>query len=469
MHALIFLFRYRTQDEQDQYSGSSQDHIWFANQVPDFACATVATLNIVNNIPGLQMGKELRDFRQATRDMKPISRGEAIDDFAFVKRIHNSFARENDLLTADLHAKEKIAKQKKKAATAKALATKAANKAERDAKEEALNGSATSTRAASTRRRVPTAKASQTPSDRENKTSSKAVQSADRSPDLEDDREFKLSGKGKPRKKLISLKGPRKPDDAVKVESGEDEETPRRSGRARKAPNRGAYVSAADEETDQAGFHFIAYMPIKDHVWKMDGLDYHPIDMGTFGEGGNGADGGTGNWMHVVAPALQNRMEAAQEQGEISFTLLAVVHDPVVDDRRDLAKNIKTLRLVDNKLGLSKKSGTWHDSAYPKGSKDVLYGPSNEYDIFSIDISNATLPMDVVESIKRESSTELNKRRESIIQRQAQIRSSIRSAKMEEEQDEEKARHRRHLYYGTFIRKWMTALAEEEVLESLVG
>lgn len=133
VHALIFLFRYRTQDEQDQYSGSEQDHIWFANQVPDFACATVATLNIVNNIPGLQLGKDLRDFRDMTKDMDPISRGEKIDDFAFVKRIHNSFARENDLLTADVHAQEKIAKQKKKAATAKAQATKAAKKAEKDA------------------------------------------------------------------------------------------------------------------------------------------------------------------------------------------------------------------------------------------------------------------------------------------------------------------------------------------------
>lgn len=172
-----------------------------------------------------------------------------------------------------------------------------------------------------TRSRTSTAKGGYTSSDRENAPASKAIHSADTSPDLEDDRDFKLSGKGKPRSKLRSLQGPHKPDEDIEMA---DEEPPRRSGRPRNPPKRGAYVSEAIEKSEQAGFHFIAYMPIKDHVWKMDGLDYHPHDMGTFGVGGNGADGGTGNWMHVVAPALQNRMEAAQDQGEISFTLLAV-------------------------------------------------------------------------------------------------------------------------------------------------
>ncbi|KAI5361405.1 Putative peptidase C12, ubiquitin carboxyl-terminal hydrolase [Septoria linicola] len=453
VHALIFLFRYRTQDEQDQYTGTQQDHIWFANQVPDFACATIATLNIVNNIPGLQMGKELRDFRDFTNDMDPVTRGEMIDDFAFVRRIHNSFARENDLLTADLHAQEKIGKAKKKAATAKAQATKAAKKAEREAKEEALNGPSRASQRSSVRR------GSKTPSTTASTPVSKAVHSADASPQPEQDGDFKLSGKGKPRARL-NLKGPRKPE-----ASEEDGAQPRRSGRARKVPNRDVYVSEA-EESPQEGFHFVAYMPIDDHVWKMDGLDYHPHDMGTFGLGGNGADGGTGNWMHVVAPALQNRMSAAELEGEISFTLLAVVHDPIVDDRKSLFENIKALQAIDKRLDALYDD--WRSLDGAETSKETLLGPSDPYDIFNIDLDETELPASVqAKTSSEEDFMTLIEYRKPFLTKQAQIRSSIRSAKMMDDDDEEKARHRRH-DYGTFVRKWMTALAEQEILGDLL-
>ena len=128
VHALIFLFRYRETDKDDLVT-ECPANVWYAEQVPDFACATVALLNIVNNIPGLEMGKDLRNFKNFTQDMSPRLRGEAIDDFSFVKRIHNSFAREADILQADMHMKEKAVKARKRQAVAKALKTKAENAA----------------------------------------------------------------------------------------------------------------------------------------------------------------------------------------------------------------------------------------------------------------------------------------------------------------------------------------------------
>lgn len=32
---------------------------------------------------------------------------------------------------------------------------------------------------------------------------------------------------------------------------------------------------------DDAGFHFIAYVPVDDHVWKLDGLERQPQKLGT--------------------------------------------------------------------------------------------------------------------------------------------------------------------------------------------
>lgn len=50
-------------------------------------------LNIVNNIPDVDLGENLRSFKEFTMPFTPALRGDAINNFEFVKRIHNSFAR----------------------------------------------------------------------------------------------------------------------------------------------------------------------------------------------------------------------------------------------------------------------------------------------------------------------------------------------------------------------------------------
>jgi len=57
------------------------------------ACASVALLNIVNNVPNIELGENLRAFREFTASFSPALRGDAIGNFEFVKEIHNSFAR----------------------------------------------------------------------------------------------------------------------------------------------------------------------------------------------------------------------------------------------------------------------------------------------------------------------------------------------------------------------------------------
>ena len=78
VHALIFLFRYQGTDKT-KLETECPKQVWYAEQVPDFACATFALLNIINNIPGLEMGQQLRAFKQRTQDMTPRLRGDAID------------------------------------------------------------------------------------------------------------------------------------------------------------------------------------------------------------------------------------------------------------------------------------------------------------------------------------------------------------------------------------------------------
>ena len=59
----------------------------------DNACATLALLNIINNVPGLELGEQLTQFRDFTESFSPELRGEAVGSFEFVRQVHNSFAR----------------------------------------------------------------------------------------------------------------------------------------------------------------------------------------------------------------------------------------------------------------------------------------------------------------------------------------------------------------------------------------
>lgn len=62
-------------------------------QTANNACASVALLNIVNNVLCIELGDNLRAFKDFTKDFTPALRGDAIANFKFVKEIHNSFAR----------------------------------------------------------------------------------------------------------------------------------------------------------------------------------------------------------------------------------------------------------------------------------------------------------------------------------------------------------------------------------------
>jgi ubiquitin carboxyl-terminal hydrolase L5 len=98
------------------------DHVWFANQTHEFSCATTSLLNIVNNIPDVDIGEQLQSFKDFTKLLTPAQRGDQIGNFEFVKQIHNSFARKMDMLNIDLgmeNAYDERNKSKKKAAPLK--------------------------------------------------------------------------------------------------------------------------------------------------------------------------------------------------------------------------------------------------------------------------------------------------------------------------------------------------------------
>ncbi|KAJ4982985.1 Ubiquitin carboxyl-terminal hydrolase 2-like protein 1 [Stagonosporopsis vannaccii] len=110
IHGLILLYRYREHGSSDQTLGEGS-HVWFANQLPaQNSCATLAMINILMNNTDIKIGEHLQQFKDFTKDMAPYQRGEALASFDFVKKIHNSFAKEMDILEADKHLSYKVRK-----------------------------------------------------------------------------------------------------------------------------------------------------------------------------------------------------------------------------------------------------------------------------------------------------------------------------------------------------------------------
>ena len=384
VHAIIFLFRYQTTSSEGQAT-DCPSHVWFANQTPDVldgACASLALVNIVNNIPDLELGTEVKAFKSFTQGFRPHARGGAIDDFTFLKEIHNSFARELDILNADLVC------QRKYKANVKRRKVEASQDAKRAAKE---------------------------------------AKQAEKAATLGQTEIRRSTRSRKPRVKI--LQSDEEDDDGPLIDTDE-------------------------------GFHFIAYMPIDDEVWKLDGMDSFPQSLGR-PEPGN-------DWLSVVKPVLQDRM-AQYEQGQIEFSLMAVVQDRIIAARSELAANIHSLQAVQG--ALKEHTDPLNDSLATiadEGSvdSDLLTGMSVEYGISAVDVDTAETPKDIVDRIKVDSAQGLSQLKTELVTQQGACRAAVRDEMRSKEADAEQAMLRRH-DYRPFFTQWVKALKEEGVLDVL--
>ncbi|KAI4169674.1 MAG: hypothetical protein LQ346_008943 [Caloplaca aetnensis] len=309
VYGLIFLFRWREEDI-DKQEASCPKGIWFANQTINNACASVALLNIVNNIPELDLGEHLQQFKTFTADFTPALRGDAIANFGFVKSIHNSFARKMDMLNADLQLKN----------------------------------------------------------DAFSRTKSKA--------------------------------------------KGSDE--------------------------DNAGFHFIAFVPVQGKVWKLDGLQRQPQNLGSVTNE---------DWVDYVAPELQSRM-AEYEEGQIDFAILALVKEPKVNLIAALAENVKSILSLSERLDHVKPD--WKDflpsnsDGSSAANHDTLFGPCEHCELHQEAIDQAKLSTALAVKIESDVAEDLVKSRQKLITAQTSLRVSLDEERSTIQTDSERAASRRN-------------------------
>ncbi|KAI6173528.1 Ubiquitin carboxyl-terminal hydrolase [Aphelenchoides besseyi] len=99
VYGLIFLFKYRPDEEPYGKLVPDNKDIYFAQQVINNACATQAIVNLLLNLDQekVSLGPILENFRSFSLEMDPSSRGLCLSNSQEIRELHNSFARQNFL------------------------------------------------------------------------------------------------------------------------------------------------------------------------------------------------------------------------------------------------------------------------------------------------------------------------------------------------------------------------------------
>ncbi|CAG8466804.1 11389_t:CDS:10 [Ambispora gerdemannii] len=111
VYGLIFLFKVSMEiDKSGEEFDDDEEllQVYFANQVIDNACATQALLNIVLNCNQIEIGNDLNQFKNFTRDFKPPLKGLAMTNTNKFRENHNRFVRfEEDLDLVEIEKPKK--------------------------------------------------------------------------------------------------------------------------------------------------------------------------------------------------------------------------------------------------------------------------------------------------------------------------------------------------------------------------
>ncbi|THH18181.1 hypothetical protein EW146_g2769 [Bondarzewia mesenterica] len=95
IHALIFLFKWLPGAGEPESTGGQYDDVFpgfFAHQVVNNACATLAVLNALGNIPSLKTGQQLSDLISFTAGMDPQTRGMVVTSADWLREAHNALS-----------------------------------------------------------------------------------------------------------------------------------------------------------------------------------------------------------------------------------------------------------------------------------------------------------------------------------------------------------------------------------------
>ncbi|KAK0648740.1 ubiquitin carboxyl-terminal hydrolase [Cercophora newfieldiana] len=445
LYGLILLMPASSYVEQEEVEvvedGKS---IWFANQTTNNACGTIAMLNLIMNVEGLDLDDRLEDFRERSKDLSPPQRGALITRSTWIRAAHNAFSRRINHLGAalSLAGEARHAKMKKKS-PAKSK-PKAKPKAKSKAKSKPMARE--------------TAKSKNRPMTRGRTGAAAQKAAAEEGEEVVMDA-VQVGGAVEDVAEEAVEEGAEEDEEKDEEEDAEKEDSDGDDVPAKKAPS-----SVGSQERTH---HFIAFVPIENRVWRLDGLQCEPSVISVFDE--------NTDWFTVPIDEIQLRMEA---DGSQNWGLLAMCADPdsfsLERLRKEIAINVACIEALDNRWNTSP---FWTDMDEDFDSNTILCATNIDLAQFGLDDNGieAILEKDSrqVDSLqikycgKDADISEAIDCRERLVRRQKVLRTSYLTRSTGEKEEELVPELAALQDFTPAIHEWLKKLAEHGALQGL--
>ncbi|CAN9239708.1 unnamed protein product [Alternaria alternata] len=239
----------------------------------------------------------------------------------------------------------------------------------------------------------------------------------------------------------------------VKAQLLSEKAKPTKKGsKSRRAASADTVVSNdSAESVEDNAHHYIAFVPVGNEVWKLDGLDKQPTCMGSF----DPQQGET--WLESVS----NTISALMAAGDDDYGVIALTQSPLLSLRKNASLTINTLSQVDARLDnvSAAASQDWRNLV------DTNEQPPDPHMLgFEEHLADSPISPAVKATIDSEDLTQLLARRSLLLAKANQLAANIMMEMQNEAEENLKATQRRY-DSGPVIKKWLEMLAENGFLE----
>lgn len=154
---------------------------------------------------------------------------------------------------------------------------------------------------------------------------------------------------------------------------------------------------------------------------------------------------------------------AAYAEGDIEFSILGLVRDPLPDLIQQLASNVRSLEIINERF-MSQQD----PAAKPQATlTETVLGPEPSLALTRADIDAAVIGETMQAEYRGCSPTRLAQHQQELSQAQLELRGRIREEQQAHRADEDYATGRRY-DYGPAIRTWLRFLARKQLLAELL-
>jgi ubiquitin carboxyl-terminal hydrolase L5 len=204
---------------------------------------------------------------------------------------------------------------------------------------------------------------------------------------------------------------------------------------------------SSTESVEEAGHHYIAFVPVGNSVWKLDGFDAQPALMGSFD-----AERGE-TWLSSVTDTIATLMAA----GDDDYGVIALAQPPLVSLRKKACLTINTLTYVESRLEALNNDWRSFTSSSEQPPSPRMLGLEDHMEFHPV-------PSSVQTTIDAEDMPAVLERHRTLISEANSLAAQVLSEIQNEAEENDKAMLRRY-DGGPVIKKWLEMLAENGHLE----